>query len=208
MHEFTSFTLAMHATQPSKHRYLPTRSSQVPNESCRSSTEQPMRLPGSTYEKNCCSGGRLSRYSFAVSLKAYPSVSHSAIYRYIDVHPSLRTHLRRRGKPYKNTAGLHYNNTNRLKHSIHDRPAAVDALTRSGDLEGDTIFGKIPKTASSRTSTEKPASSPLGSLCATTRAKYTSKPFATQRACLARMSIPLLTTMGVNSLRDSRLREH
>ena len=72
-------------------------------------------------------------------------MSHSAIYRYVDAHPSLREYLRRRGTPYKNTAGLRYNNTNRHKHSIHDRPAAVDALARSGDLEGDTIFGQDTK---------------------------------------------------------------
>ena len=49
--------------------------------------------------------------------------------------------LRRRGKPFKNTAKLPYNNTNRGKHSIHDRPASIDNLESYTDLEGDTIFG-------------------------------------------------------------------
>ena len=49
--------------------------------------------------------------------------------------------LRRRGKPFKNTAKLPCNNTNRGKHSIHDRPASIDNLESYTDLEGDTIFG-------------------------------------------------------------------
>ena len=49
--------------------------------------------------------------------------------------------LRRRGKLFKNTAKLPYNNTNRGKHSIHDRPASIDNLESYTDLEGDTIFG-------------------------------------------------------------------
>ena len=49
--------------------------------------------------------------------------------------------LRRRGKPFKNTAKLPYSNTNRGKHSIHGRPASIDNLESYTDLEGDTVFG-------------------------------------------------------------------
>lgn len=77
-------------------------------------------------------------------------ISHTAIYRYIygtsgKLHKQLLSSLRRRGRPFKNTVGLPYNNTNRDKHSIHDRPNEVDNLSRYGDLEGDTIFGKDTK---------------------------------------------------------------
>lgn len=77
-------------------------------------------------------------------------ISHMAIYRYIysldgKQKKKAVVHLRRRGKPFKNTAGLPYNNTNRGKHSIHDRPKVIDQLGRYGDLEGDTIFGRDSK---------------------------------------------------------------
>ena len=73
-------------------------------------------------------------------------VSHMAIYRYIyglngNERKKAVSSLRRRGKPFKNTAKLPYNNTNRGKHSIHDRPASIDNLESYTDLEGDTVFG-------------------------------------------------------------------
>lgn len=73
-------------------------------------------------------------------------ISHMAIYRYIyglkgKDRDEAVSHLRRRGKPFKNTAKLPYNNTNRGKHSIHDRPEEIDNLESYDDLEGDTIFG-------------------------------------------------------------------
>ena len=77
-------------------------------------------------------------------------VSHMAIYRYIyNLNGNERNErqgkaissLRRRGKLFKNTAKLPYNNTNRGKHSIHDQPASIDNLESYTDLEGDTIFG-------------------------------------------------------------------
>ena len=73
-------------------------------------------------------------------------ISHMAIYRYIyglngNERKKAVGSLRRRGKPFKNTAKLPYNNTNRGKHSIHDRPASIDNLESYTDLEGDTVFG-------------------------------------------------------------------
>ena len=74
-------------------------------------------------------------------------VSHMAIYRYIyslngnERQGKAISSLRRRGKPFKNTAKLPYSNTNRGKHSIHGRPASIDNLESYTDLEGDTVFG-------------------------------------------------------------------
>ena len=71
-------------------------------------------------------------------------ISHTAIYNYIyATNGQLVQHLRRRGKAYRhNNPKTIYNQTNRRKHSIHDRPEIVDRLERIGDLEGDTIVGK------------------------------------------------------------------
>ena len=73
-------------------------------------------------------------------------VSRMAVCRYIyslngNERKKAISSLRRRGKPFKNTAKLPYNNTNRGKHSIHDRPASIDNLESYTDLEGDTVFG-------------------------------------------------------------------
>lgn len=74
----------------------------------------------------------------------YLCISTVSIYRYIyylkDKH--LISCLRRRGKPYRhdNTKAI-YNQTNRDKHSIHDRPAIIDEKGRIRDLEGDTVVG-------------------------------------------------------------------
>lgn len=58
----------------------------------------------------------------------------------------LEKHLRRRGRRYRYTADSTSKwNKTRDKRSIHTRPAIIDELTRYGDLEGDTIFGKDTK---------------------------------------------------------------
>ena len=72
-------------------------------------------------------------------------ISHTAIYRYIYDRKELKQYLRRRGRPMRRKQRVAFNQTNRMKHSIHDRPDVVDKLARIGDLEGDTIFGKDPK---------------------------------------------------------------
>ena len=72
-------------------------------------------------------------------------ISHTAIYNYVYAASDkcLIKHLRRRGKAYRHdNPRTIYNQTNRRKHSIHDRPKIVDELGRIGDLEGDTIVGK------------------------------------------------------------------
>ena len=72
-------------------------------------------------------------------------ISHVAIYNYVYYSGSkeLVQHLRRRGRAYRHSnPKTIYNQTNRKKHSIHDRPEIVDRLERIGDLEGDTIVGK------------------------------------------------------------------
>lgn len=80
-----------------------------------------------------------------------PSVSYVTIYAYIyhikddETRKSLICCLRRRGKPYRHEKRTVYNQTDRSKHSIHDRPPEVDLLTRLGDLEGDTIVGNNQK---------------------------------------------------------------
>jgi len=75
------------------------------------------------------------------------TVSHRAIYTYIHNHPEedLIKYLRRKGKKYHYEKATIYNQTNRNKHSIHDRPRAADALTEAGHNEGDTIVGKDKK---------------------------------------------------------------
>lgn len=76
-----------------------------------------------------------------------PSISHTTIYSYIyhiedsTTRKSLISCLRRKGKPYRHEKHITYNQTNRAKHSIHDKPNIVNELVRLGDLEGDTIVG-------------------------------------------------------------------
>lgn len=76
-----------------------------------------------------------------------PTISHTAIYDYIHwkQDKSLVKCLRRRGKPYRHEKRVQYNQTNRTKHSIHDRPDIIDQRGRLGDIEGDTIVGKDTK---------------------------------------------------------------
>ncbi|MGK2896114.1 MAG: IS30 family transposase [Candidatus Saccharimonadales bacterium] len=81
--------------------------------------------------------------------KAGTAISHQTIYSWI--HSSrdnkrLVKRLRRKGRRYRYAAEtqLSWNKT-KNKRSIHTRPAVVKQLTRYGDLEGDTIFGKDSK---------------------------------------------------------------
>lgn len=80
-----------------------------------------------------------------------PTISHTTIYNYIysitdrDERDRLIKQLRRKGKPYRHEKQVIYNQTNRTKHSIHDRPNEVEELSRLGDLEGDTIVGSNQK---------------------------------------------------------------
>lgn len=80
-----------------------------------------------------------------------PPVSHTTIYNYIysltdkDKRYKLIKQLRRKGKPYRHEKQAVYNQTNRAKHSIHDRPGEVEELSRLGDIEGDTIVGSNQK---------------------------------------------------------------
>ena len=75
----------------------------------------------------------------------YLYISPISIYRYLYYlkDEQLISCLRRRGKPYRhNNTKIIYNQTNRVKHSIHDRPAIVDEKGRIRDLEGDTLVGE------------------------------------------------------------------
>lgn len=80
-----------------------------------------------------------------------PLVSYLTIYHYIysqedkEKRGKLVHCLRRKGRPYRIRKRMVYNQTNRDKHSIHDRPEEVDKLMRIGDLEGDTIVGSDPR---------------------------------------------------------------
>ena len=80
-----------------------------------------------------------------------PTISHTTIYKYIysqtdeNERKKLIKQLRRKGKPYRHEKQTVYNQTNRAKHSIHDRPSEVEGLSRLGDLEGDTIVSNNQK---------------------------------------------------------------
>ena len=79
-----------------------------------------------------------------------PSISHETIYSFIYRQPKekrkeMMHNLRRKGKRYRHNRSEKYNQTDRSKHSIHDRPDVVNELDRLGDLEGDTIVGKDKK---------------------------------------------------------------
>lgn len=77
----------------------------------------------------------------------YKYISHKAIYRfiYLPENKQLIKYLRRRGKRRYSKPNLCFNQTNRTKHNIAERPEIINSLTRYGDLEGDTIFGKDTK---------------------------------------------------------------
>lgn len=70
-------------------------------------------------------------------------VSSRIIYKYIKEHPEekLEKYLRRRGKKYHYQSATTFNQTNRSKHSIHDRPQEIDDNIIVGHYEGDTIVG-------------------------------------------------------------------
>jgi transposase insI for insertion sequence element IS30B/C/D len=67
-------------------------------------------------------------------------VSHKAIYHLV-YSEGLEKHLRRKGRKPRSYKILKFNNTNRDKHHISERPKEIDELKYYGDLEGDTIFG-------------------------------------------------------------------
>ena len=70
-----------------------------------------------------------------------PYLSDNVLYAYIARdNQELIQHLRRRGKKPRLRPKTAYNQTNGRK-PIHVRPDVVSALTRIGDLEGDTIVG-------------------------------------------------------------------
>jgi transposase, IS30 family len=76
-------------------------------------------------------------------------IGYQTIYRWIKrsgYRKLLEKRLRRRGRRYRYSSDKtkHWNTT-KDKRSIHDRPAVIEELTRYGDLEGDTIFGKDTK---------------------------------------------------------------
>ena len=98
--------------------------------------------------------------SLRLTFEGCPSVSHMTIYRFIyrwdrlsketqgngqSRQDNLTSYLRRRGKPRSRQYSKLFNKAREDGHSIRDRPAAVDDLSRYGDLEGDTIFGKNTK---------------------------------------------------------------
>ena len=80
-----------------------------------------------------------------------PTISHTTIYHYIysltdrSERYRLVKQLRRKGRPYRHEKQAIYNQTNRAKRSIHDRPSEVEELSRLGDLEGDTIVSSNQK---------------------------------------------------------------
>lgn len=91
--------------------------------------------------------------SLRLALEGRSGVSHMTIYRFIyrwdrlngSQKDNLTSHLRRRGKPRVRQCNKLFNKAREDEHSIHDRPAVVDNLSRYGDLEGDTIFGRNAK---------------------------------------------------------------
>jgi transposase, IS30 family len=81
--------------------------------------------------------------------KAGTAISYQTIYNWIHGsrnNKQLVKHLRRKGRRYRYAAEtqLGWNKT-KNKRSIHTRPVVIEQLTRYGDLEGDTIFGKDSK---------------------------------------------------------------
>ena len=71
----------------------------------------------------------------------------STIYRALKekrlVGISSKTHLRRRGK--KTTTDRKNCSTIHPVHTIHERPEIIEAKTRFGDFEGDTVYGGVGK---------------------------------------------------------------
>ena len=74
------------------------------------------------------------------------SISCQTIYNWIrrsSNRHTLEAGLPRRGRRRRTATGGW--NTTRGKRSIHTRPVVIEELTRYGDLEGDTIFGRDSK---------------------------------------------------------------
>jgi integrase family protein len=70
--------------------------------------------------------------------------SHKAIYKYIYLSNQER-YLRRKGKKRCPTWRFKQSRINQDKRNISKRPEEINNLSRFGDLEGDTIFGKDTK---------------------------------------------------------------
>jgi IS30 family transposase len=72
-------------------------------------------------------------------------LSHSTLYRAIKNKEfpgvTAKTHLRRRGR----RKNAHNSQTIKPTHTIHDRPSVAESRERTGDLEGDTVYGGIGK---------------------------------------------------------------
>ena len=79
------------------------------------------------------------------------AVSHPTIYAWIyQERPDLKKHLRSRKGTWRRRHGTAAREAWRERHKkrwIHDRPSVVDARTRLGDWEGDTIIGTDRKSA-------------------------------------------------------------
>lgn len=86
--------------------------------------------------------------SLYLRAQGQPTVSHTRIYQYIRHDKrhggDLHTHLRH-PRPYRKRAGKTPRISNRIP--IDARPAIVEARSRTGDWELDTIVGKNPRQA-------------------------------------------------------------
>jgi hypothetical protein len=70
--------------------------------------------------------------------------SHKAIYKYVYLSNQER-YLRRKGRKRCPTWRFKQSRINQDKRNISNRPEEINNLSRLGDLEGDTIFGKDTK---------------------------------------------------------------
>ena len=79
------------------------------------------------------------------------SISHMSIYRYIWTNKlkggRLWQCLRRKAKPYRQRLTAETRGRINDRVSIHERPCIVDARTRIGDWEADTVIGQHHKQA-------------------------------------------------------------
>ena len=78
-------------------------------------------------------------------------ISHMSIYRYIWTNKRkggrLWQYLRRKAKPYRKRLTAETRGRINDRVSIHERPSIVDARTRIGDWEADTVIGQHHKQA-------------------------------------------------------------
>ena len=81
----------------------------------------------------------------------YGGIRHMSIYRYIWSDKKqggrLWQYLRRKAKPYRKRLTAETRGRINDRVSIHERPSIVDARTRIGDWEADTIIGQHHKQA-------------------------------------------------------------